>query len=110
MNAGASKFHHFMSQYRIRGKVEFPCAVVAQVAPRGSSGLQPVSAHHIACAVIVHDQVVTERIEFIGVFACRKGVLQSFIELKIESAKAEPESRATLFFALRQVNTIRRGL
>src|ERR1700748_549299 len=97
MNAGASQFNHLCRQRFVGCEVKFASAIVAKISLCGRAGLQPVSCHHRADAFVSHNEMITEGIELIYVFAGGVSMLQSFIELKVKDPEAQLINRVTVF-------------
>src|SRR5438105_749348 len=84
VNAGATEFNHFRSQSFKARELEFLRTVVAKVFRSVRAGLQTIRSDDMSRRKMLDDQMITYRIERVGVQAGRVGLFESFVEFEVE--------------------------
>src|SRR5262245_24990806 len=91
MNASPSKFHQLSPQAFVGSEIEFPCAVVAQVARGHNARLQAIGAHNLARSRVFDEQMIANLVEFIALVAVLVRRVRTFSQFQIEDEKPQPE-------------------
>src|SRR5713101_5806679 len=92
VHTGTSQFDDRIAKPLVRGEIKLTLAIKACICRSHGTCLQPIRSHNLAHASVLHNQVVTEGIELIGVLSGRVGGFQSLIQLQVEDQKSQAES------------------
>src|SRR5215469_14246652 len=110
IDGGAAEFENAGSERLIRSKVEFLLGVVAVPPPSGGAGLHAVSSDNTADGIvfllILHEEVLADVVELVGVETRLVGAFQALAQLDIKDAKTQTAGGGTILRCLREPEPI----
>ncbi len=88
MHACAAKLNNLISLWLEYGEVKFLRGIITQILGRAGTCLQAIGSNNLLGAQMLYNQMVTDRIKWVGIKAGRVGLRQPLIQFEVEYLKA----------------------